>query len=239
VVKNVAGDIGGSAAAGVSVRAESYEGLGRVDVELGNEHASGLTDLSARERVEFGPGIAGRVSDSGLEVAVEEIQKRNAGNFGSGDSACQLLAVEMARLVTEKVKRPNVFAGDDHRHGVHTADLVAEHRGTESGPPTVVRVREVDDQNRRPLSNRIETRTFSQSELELVEHAGGAVARAEGSGRRPVEDKGHGGGIDVEQDDAGRAKAVGGFSPTAAIESGEQLFVDCHDYPNELPASST
>jgi hypothetical protein len=227
-VKNVPGDIGGTAAGGIGVRAKSYQGLGRVDLELGNEHASGLTDLSAQQRVEFGPGIAGRVGDGGLEVAVEEVQKRNAGNFGGGGGAGQILAGEIARLATKKVKSSNVFAGNDHRHGVHSADLMGEHGGTESGPPDVIRVGEVNHQNRRPLSDRIEARAFSQSELELVEHAAGYVARAEGSGRRPVKDEGDGGGIDVEEDDTGRAKAVGGFASPAAIDGGEQLLVDCH-----------
>jgi hypothetical protein len=220
-VKNVAGDIGGAAASGVGVRAKSHQGLGRVDVELGNEHASGLTDLSAGKRIEVFPGVARRVGDGGLEVAVEEVQKGDAGDFGRGGGAGQMLAVETARLVTKKVKRANVFARDDDRDGIHAADVVCEHRGTEGGPPTLVGVGEVDHQNRRPSCDRIEARAFSESELELVEHAGGNVARAEGAGRGAVEDEGDSGSVEVEEDDTGRAKAIGGLGPAAAIDGGQ------------------
>jgi hypothetical protein len=231
-VENVAGDIGGTAAGGVGVRAKSHQGLGGVNLQLGNEHAGGLTDLSARERVEFGPRITGRVGGGSLEIPVEKVEQRDAGKFGGGDGAGQIPTVELPRLFAKEVKGADVFTGKDHRHGVHAADSVSEHRGAESGPATVVGIGEVDDQHRLALRNRIKARTFPQGELQLVEGAGGDVTRAEGRGCLPLEDKGDGGGIDVKEGDAGLAQAVGGFRPTLAIDGSAQLLLDCHSYLN-------
>ena len=63
----------------------TINGLGRFDAELGDQHADGLADLGAAQRVKFGPGIALWVVDCGLEVVVHEVEQREAGDFGGGD----------------------------------------------------------------------------------------------------------------------------------------------------------
>lgn len=44
-LEDVAGDVGGAAAGGVSVSAQPDKGLGQLNLQLGDEHSGGLADL--------------------------------------------------------------------------------------------------------------------------------------------------------------------------------------------------
>src|ERR1700738_3533657 len=115
-VENVAGDVGGAAAGGVGVGAQSHQRLGGFDPELRDEHAGGLADLRAAQCVEFGPGAAARVVDGGLQVGVDEVKQGHAGQLGGDDSAGQVLSLQLAGLRAEKVQRADVFAGQHDRN---------------------------------------------------------------------------------------------------------------------------
>src|SRR3984893_14079505 len=82
-VENVTGDVGGAAVGGVGVGAQSHQ--------LRDEHSGGLADLRAPQYVEFGPGVAVRVVDGGLQVGVHEVKQGDAGQLGGDDSAGQVL----------------------------------------------------------------------------------------------------------------------------------------------------
>ena len=62
---------GGPLRSKLTVGAQAHEGLGGLDLELGDDHAGGLADLGAGQRVEFGPGVAFGVSGGGLHITVE------------------------------------------------------------------------------------------------------------------------------------------------------------------------
>src|ERR1700751_3155543 len=91
-VENVAGNVGGAATGGVGVSPQPDQGLSRLDLQLGDEHAGGLADLRAAQRVEFGPGIAVGVGDGGLQVAVHQVQKRDTCELRGGDCAGYIVA---------------------------------------------------------------------------------------------------------------------------------------------------
>src|ERR1700761_5693662 len=90
-VENVAGDLGGAAVGGVGVGAQAYQRFGGFDPELGDDHAGGLAHFRPAQRVEVGPGAAGRVFERGLKVGVQEVQQRGAGQLGGDHGAGQLV----------------------------------------------------------------------------------------------------------------------------------------------------
>jgi hypothetical protein len=163
-----------------------------------------------------------------LEVRAEEVDKRDAGNFGGDDGTGEVLAVERSGLMAEEVKGADVLTGYHDGQGEDCANLLSEHNRAESGPATVVRVDEVDDEDGRSLVDGVHARAFANGELDFVEPAGRLAAAAEGSYRRAVKDQGDGCGVDVEQVDADRAQTIGGFSPTVAVDRREQLLLDRH-----------
>ena len=227
-VEDVAGDVGGAAAGGVGVGAQADQGLGGLDLQLGDEHAGGLADLGAGQGVEFGPGVAVGVGDGGLQVVVEEVEQRDAGQLGGDDGAGDLLVLQAAGLGAEQVEGADVFTGDDDGHREDAADLEVEHGGAVDGPARVVGVGEIDDQDGRAPGDRIQARALAEEELELVVHAGGFTAGSEGSAVGAVEDQGDRRRVDVEEHHARLTQPVGGIYPTAAVDSGEKLLVDRH-----------
>ena len=237
-VQDVACDIGCAAAGGVGVRAYSHKRFRRVDLQLSNDHASGLADLGARKRIEFGPRIAARVGDGGSEISVKKIQEWNAGEFGGSDGTGQVLVIKPAGPLAEKIQGSDVFTGNDNGHREDAPDVVGEHRGPESGPATIAGIGKVDDEDRPSVGNRIEAWTLPQGELQLVECPGGVIARAQRCRRRPSQDQGYGGRVDVEQIDTRLAQTVGGTRPALAIDRGAQLLLDRHSYPSAEAAKS-
>lgn len=173
-VEDVAGDVCGAAAGGVGVGSQSHQGFGGIDVELGDEHAGGLADFDAGQCVEFGPGVAVGVVCGGLEVGVEEVEKGDAGDLGGGDGAREAVAIEVAGVFAEEVEGADVLAGEDDGHGVDTADVLGEQGGAEGGPPAIVGVGEVDDDDGGAAGDGVEAGAFAEGELEFVVGAAGA-----------------------------------------------------------------
>jgi hypothetical protein len=68
-----------------------------------------------------------------------------------------------------------------------------------------VGVGEVDGHDPGSVRDGVEAGTLAQGELQFVVDSRGGAAGAERSGRRAVEDDGDGGGVDIEQSDAGLA----------------------------------
>ena len=184
---------------------------------------------STRDRaLQFGPRVAVGVADGGLQVRVEEVQQRDAGQLGGDAGAGDLLAGQLAGLGAEKVEGADVLSGDDDGHRVDAADLEVEHGGAVDGPARFVGVGEVDDQDGCAPGDRVEARAFAEDELEFVVHACGRAAGSEGSVVGAVEDQGDRRRVDVEEHHARLTQTVGGVYPTPAVDSGEELLVDRH-----------
>ena len=207
---------------------QSGESFGGPDLQLGNEHAGGLADVGAGERVEFGPRVAVGFGDGGLQVGVEDIQQRDAGNFRGGDRAGQTVAIEVAGLLAKEVKGANVFPGEDDGHCVDGADLTNEHGGSPGGPASVAGVGDVDNQDRPLLAHAVEARTLAEGELQLVVSARGCAAAAERAGRGAVKDERDGGRVYPQAGHAGRAQTIGGRCATPPVDCGEEWLVEFH-----------
>jgi hypothetical protein len=227
-IEDVAGDVGGAAAGGVGVGPQSDQRLGRLDLELRHEHSGGLAHLGAGQRVEFRPGVAGRVGDGGLQVGVEEVQKWDACEFGRGDASGQVFGGQLAGLMPEKVKGAHVLARDDERHGVHAANVQGQQGRTERRPPTVGGIGQVDDVNGLSLGDGVQARALAEGELQFVVPAGRGATGTKGSGGSALEDQRNGRGVDVEKYDAGIAEAIGRVYPSTSVDRREQLLLDRH-----------
>ena len=213
---------------GVSVGAQPDQGLGRLNLQLGDEHAGGLADLRAAQRVQFCPGIAVGVGDGGLQVAVQEVQQRDAGELRGGDRTGQVLARQLARLRAEEVEGADIFAGHDDGYRVDASDLVGQHGGPVGGPSNLLWIGEVDDQNRNPPRDRVQARSLAEGELQFVVRAGGRAAGSQCSAARAVEDERNRRCVNVEENHAGLAQPVGGIYPAPPVDGGEELLVDRH-----------
>ena len=75
-------------------------------LELGDQHAGGLADLGARQRVELGPGVAVGVSGGRLEVVIEQVEQRDACQLGGDDGAGELFVVEGPGRLRNKSSAP-------------------------------------------------------------------------------------------------------------------------------------
>ena len=227
-VQDVAGDVGGAATGGVGVGAKAHQGFGGIDLELGHEHPGGLADFGAGQGIEFRPGIAVGFVDRGEQVAVEDVEQRDAGDLGGGDGPGDVGVIKGANVRAEEVERADILAGDDDGHGEHGADVVAQQCGPEHGPAGFAGVCEVDGGDGGSLGDGVQAGALAEGELQLVVHARGLAAGAQRSGGRAVENQRDRSGVDVEIHHARLAEPVGGVYPTPSVNGGEELVVDRH-----------
>ena len=123
-----------------------------------------------------------------MEVVVQEVEHRGAGEFGGDDGAGEVFALEVAGLRAEEVQGADVFAGHQHGHREDAADLVGEQGGAVDGPAAFVGVGKIGDEDRRPRRDGVQAGTFAEGELELVVGPRGRAAGSKCSAVGAVED---------------------------------------------------
>ena len=168
-------------------------------------------------------------ADGGLQVLAEEIQHRNPGQVGGDERTGEMFGGQAAGPGLEEVECAGVLTADDHRHRIYAADPVGQHRRAVRRPAHLGRVGEIDHHDRRLEGHRVQARTLSVGELQLVVEPGLRPTRAECAGGRTVENQRERRTLDVEQLDARLAQPVGSLAAAVAAHSRRQLIENGHD----------
>ena len=148
--------------------------------------------------------------------------------------ALQVLGVRPQTLYAN-VSRKKIRAKPDPKdtrrslyHEIDVRKLVRQHGGPVGGPPSLLGIGEVHDQDWSPTRDRVQAWPLAEGELQLVIYARGRTARSQCSAAGAVEDQRNRRCVNVEEDHTGLTQTIRSLDAALAVDGGEELLVDRH-----------
>lgn len=202
------------------MRTNASEGRWGIDAQASHEHACGLVDLDAFQGRQLLPGVA--LADGiPVDLRVHQVQQRQSRHPGGQQPPGQPGVAQRTGSGAEQIQRTDGGGRDSDRKRIDGPDTLPEHgRGVRRPPRSLRGAVEVLDQDWTGLTDRLQTGTFTERELEFVEPPAQRAAGTEGAHRRSRLHEGDSGPVDVEEVHAGLAQPISPGQSRFALEHG-------------------